>query len=208
MAIKTTPIVLECYNEANARPNKHKLPFAASNIHEYYSWPLAKRRASEWMRALCIRRKCLNMSAKLRRPIEPWTTKQILIWLRASGHSPLEYHQINRLNENYSNRTDEIEYVDSQSSVTRLAEGLSFARSLLAGVGDLKLSDSNDKEDQTVDIESDLVVKNRKSNRKASSNVDLIDYDELCRASGDLSFVQMSDGGVYARKQLEMVRVY
>lgn len=57
IAMKFYPIILTQYY-----PNyKHKLPFCASSMQEFYSWSYAKRRANEWLRALYIKRKCIQM---------------------------------------------------------------------------------------------------------------------------------------------------
>jgi hypothetical protein len=223
MAIKTTPIILEeyYYYEAQSsfisRPSKSKLPFAAASISEFYSWPYAKRKANEWMRALSIRRKCIGMAVKARRQIEPWTTKQILLWLRARGHSPLEYHQLslsgNDLHENSPYKrnnsatlNDEIEYVDSHTSITKLTGNLT--RNLLAGIRDQEASNAGTSEDQIVDIESEVVVKDLPKNQKTSSMADLNDYDELYRTNSELSFMKMSAECIYAQEQLNMVSCF
>ena len=59
--MKQYPIILS-ENYHYYHPNfRHKLPFAATSIHEFYSWPYAKRKANEWMRALEIKKKCIQM---------------------------------------------------------------------------------------------------------------------------------------------------
>jgi hypothetical protein len=44
--------------------NKHNLPFCARSLNEYFSWPCAKRRATEWMRALNIKQRANSMIIK------------------------------------------------------------------------------------------------------------------------------------------------
>ena len=87
VVLKHFPIVIDshlsCSTESDSRYfSKQKLPFTATSLDEFYSWPYGKRKASEWIRAVHVRNKCIEILSNLNisKPIF-WTTKQVLFWL-------------------------------------------------------------------------------------------------------------------------------
>lgn len=104
---------------------RRKLSFSAQSIHEFYSWPYAKRRANEWIRAVFIKKKCSYLIEKYDlKSICPWSTKSIVLWLRSHGYTPLEYQHmqimsLERKIMNYDENQvlDEFNYVDSLKPV-------------------------------------------------------------------------------------------
>lgn len=116
----------------------------ATSMREYFSWPYGKRKAREWMRAVRLR----EMAGKL--TSEVWSTKRIVLWLRAHGHTPLEYKSISRLNDNNDDDStiNQLAYVNSYSSIRRLFD---YKR---CGI---KLSDDNEDESSkmTIDVVAD-----------------------------------------------------
>lgn len=118
-SLRHYPIIGDNYKK------RRKLPFSAKSIHEFYSWPYAKRRANEWIRAVYIKKKCSYLIDKYNLTnLSPWTTKSIVLWLRSHGYTPLEYQQmqvmsLERKIINYDENQvlDEFHYVDSLQPV-------------------------------------------------------------------------------------------
>lgn len=96
------------------RSNKRDIN-CASSIREYFSWPYGKRKAREWMRAVKLREMC--SSGTLNGGV--WTTKRIVLWLRAHGYTPLEYKNMIAAS-NEERHDDDLSYVNSYSSISRL----------------------------------------------------------------------------------------
>ena len=90
--------------------------YCAASLNEYYSWPYAKRKANEWLRAVQVKKRLSQMMSG--HVGDMWTTKMILMWLRSHGYSPLEYqHMIaNRRRNNLS----DFKYVDSLTPIAKL----------------------------------------------------------------------------------------
>ncbi|XP_064461714.1 YEATS domain-containing protein 2-like isoform X2 [Ornithodoros turicata] len=68
-------------------------PFAATSSAAYFSWPVPKRRASEWLRASAVRK---GMQALLEKQNpdwcslqQIWSTKRTMLWCRRFGFTPL-----------------------------------------------------------------------------------------------------------------------
>ena len=57
IAQKYSPII-------SKNANKQNSPFCARSLAEYFSWPCAKRRANEWMRALSVKHRANSMITK------------------------------------------------------------------------------------------------------------------------------------------------
>ncbi len=62
-----------------------KLHYCAKTIQQYKGWSHSKRRASEWQRALDIKRSLLKNQCA-----EGLSTKQVMIWCRQHGYTPSE----------------------------------------------------------------------------------------------------------------------
>nr|KAJ8033857.1 YEATS domain-containing protein 2 [Holothuria leucospilota] len=69
-----------------------ELPYAALTLQEFQSWPIGKRRASEWLRALDVRKTAQNLIHKIMDLWEekPWNTKKVMRWCRRHGYTPAE----------------------------------------------------------------------------------------------------------------------
>lgn len=124
---------------------------SATSMREYFSWPYGKRKAREWMRAVRLR----EMAANLTSEVVAWSTKRVVLWLRAHGHTPLEYKSMTRLNDNDHdddstlNDTVDLAYVNSYSSIRRLFDYKRCA---------IKLGDDNEKDatsKTTIDVVTD-----------------------------------------------------
>lgn len=62
-------------------------PFSAPSMELFVSWNIGKQRSAEWSRAKLIRRtveQCHFTNHE-----SPWSTKEIMIWCRKLGYSPL-----------------------------------------------------------------------------------------------------------------------
>ncbi len=131
LTLKNYPIILSNEQVKIANYFKSKLPFSACSANEYYhKWSLAKRRAHEWMRAVYIKNKCNQILNSLKLgnannkfdPVQTWTTRQVLTWLRSHGYTPLELNSY-KFDTEKKMRKDEnekIEYVHSYSALNEL----------------------------------------------------------------------------------------
>ncbi|KAH0623863.1 hypothetical protein JD844_007034 [Phrynosoma platyrhinos] len=71
-------------------PAEDSNSFCASSVEQYYSWNIGKRRASEWQRALTIRKllhEIIEKNPKFH-SISPLKTKQVVQWCRSHGYTP------------------------------------------------------------------------------------------------------------------------
>ncbi|XP_040283821.1 YEATS domain-containing protein 2 isoform X2 [Bufo bufo] len=65
-------------------------PFCASSLEQYYSWHIGKRRASEWQRAVSMKKmlqEIIETQAKFSN-FTPLKTKEIVDWCRMHGYTP------------------------------------------------------------------------------------------------------------------------
>ncbi|KAM9316456.1 LOW QUALITY PROTEIN: YEATS domain-containing protein 2 [Gastrophryne carolinensis] len=64
--------------------------FCASSLEQYYSWNIGKRRASEWQRAVTIRKMLQNVLEKQPKfnSVAPLRTKEVMHWCRVHGYTP------------------------------------------------------------------------------------------------------------------------
>ncbi|XP_044146733.1 YEATS domain-containing protein 2 isoform X2 [Bufo gargarizans] len=65
-------------------------PFCASSLEQYYSWHIGKRRASEWQRAVSMKKmlqEIIETQAKFSN-FTPLKTKEIVHWCRMHGYTP------------------------------------------------------------------------------------------------------------------------
>lgn len=107
------------------RQKRSTSELSAASVREYYSWPYAKRKAREWMRAVQLRQMCAAQGLT-----GLWSTKQIVIWLRAHGYTPLEYRNIKLAHiddtsvvtaaDTSGTDTENYDYVNSFTPINRL----------------------------------------------------------------------------------------
>nr|DBA25944.1 TPA: hypothetical protein GDO54_010269 [Pyxicephalus adspersus] len=64
--------------------------FCASSLEQYYSWNIGKRRASEWQRAVAMKKMLQEIVEKQPKfsTIAPLKTKEIVHWCRIHGYTP------------------------------------------------------------------------------------------------------------------------
>ncbi|XP_077147200.1 YEATS domain-containing protein 2 isoform X3 [Ranitomeya variabilis] len=64
--------------------------FCARSLDQYYSWNIGKRRASEWQRAIAMKKKLLEIIEKQAKfgNFAPLKTKEIVHWCRNHGYTP------------------------------------------------------------------------------------------------------------------------
>ncbi|KAM4693340.1 YEATS domain-containing protein 2 isoform 2-T3 [Discoglossus pictus] len=80
--VKKIPLIAERSEDGN--------PFCASSVEQYYSWNIGKRRASEFQRAVTMRKMLQEIIDKQPKfsNITPLKTKQIVHWCRIHGYTP------------------------------------------------------------------------------------------------------------------------
>lgn len=212
-ALANYPIInnLELRNFHSKKKRRH-LSFSARSIHEFYSWPYAKRKASEWIRALYIKRKCsqiiesLNDHFKSKLNIQVWSTKCIVLWLRSHGYTPLEYQHMLVLSQ-FDNqpqiKDDEpysyLNYVDSLSPLNKL---FSNTKNLIINLAEADISPNDD--DCFIDV---VNLEDEDPDRKKLNAISILKQRNergLVNESG-LNHVEMCDGSKHVREQLDMV---
>ncbi|CAL7933458.1 unnamed protein product [Xylocopa violacea] len=80
--IKRMPMITQ---DAFDSDYKRLHPYACATEEEYFSYTIAKRNACEWNRAKMIQ--CFLKKKQISE--ELWTTKEIMIWARLHGYTPL-----------------------------------------------------------------------------------------------------------------------
>ncbi|XP_046398995.1 YEATS domain-containing protein 2 [Ischnura elegans] len=83
--LKALPIVTSLACDPAYRALHH---YAANSLEEFFNWPLAKQRASEWIRAGEVRKLLLAQGFNMEEE-NAWTTKDIMMWARLRGFTPL-----------------------------------------------------------------------------------------------------------------------
>lgn len=180
------PLILDAtFGRHNQEEKNHRtLDLCAQSLHDYYTWPCAKRKAREWMRAVRLK----ELAATSNPPPPIWSTKRIVLWLRSHGYTPLEYKNI--LNPDSSLVDQESPgYVSSFTPVNRL---FPFK----------EISDSSSKQNNQDDDDEDLdVVSNNESRFK--SGVYRKREEEQERNVIDVrNFIEMSPAERYIQEEL------
>ncbi|XP_071449312.1 uncharacterized protein D12 [Hetaerina americana] len=62
--------------------------YAANSLDEFFSWPVAKQRAAEWIRAGEVRKLLTDQGFSMEEE-NAWTNKDIMMWARLRGYTPL-----------------------------------------------------------------------------------------------------------------------
>ncbi|CAF0710070.1 unnamed protein product [Brachionus calyciflorus] len=201
--LKQYPIILND-DSKKSKKLRRKLPFCAHSIHEFYSWPYAKRRANEWMRALYIKKKCALLIEKyqLNENLNLWSTKSIVLWLRSHGYTPLEYQHMQIMSfdnkimtSNENDIINEFTYIDSSLPIDNLKNS-----------DYLKINDKEIEEDEdnvlidVVNIEPKDVKKLKDKNSR--NNLEIKDAN-FC----DLNHLEMCSGSKYVKQQLDMLGI-
>ncbi|KAE8604633.1 hypothetical protein XENTR_v10014767 [Xenopus tropicalis] len=80
--VKKVPLLAEKSEDGNA--------FCATSVEQYYSWNIGKRRASEWQRAVTMKKMLQEIIEKQPKfsNVAPLKTKQIVHWCRIHGYTP------------------------------------------------------------------------------------------------------------------------
>lgn len=68
----------------------HRESFSSSSYEKYFSWSFSKRRASEWQRAVFLKKLFIEYLDANNKSLVTPTTKTIMIWCRRNGHTPAE----------------------------------------------------------------------------------------------------------------------
>lgn len=213
-ALTSCPLISKAGGDS--RGATPQTPFSVESVHEFYSWPYPKRKAKEWMRALTLKQKCIQMIDNLglsQRVLLKWSTKQVIMWLRAHGYTPLEYRHMmvrgedERENENERN----FNYVNSFTPINRLFEYKKMSsRGTAIGASekvktnrDTMVNDEEADNDEFVDIINEFSTKKQPNefNRKEKDAIE----KEINKNDG-LNFVEMSTGDRYVHDELDKVR--
>ncbi|KAG7200954.1 hypothetical protein KM043_003314 [Ampulex compressa] len=83
--VRRLPIVTQ---SASDPEYKRLHPYACSDEAEFFGYNLAKQRACEWFRAKAVHSFLRTKSSAEERPLA-WTVKEILLWARLHGHTPV-----------------------------------------------------------------------------------------------------------------------
>jgi hypothetical protein len=201
------------------KPASIALPYlCASSLNEFYSWPYGKRKAIEWMRAVHLRRKCelilLNdaKSEHLDNKKQLWSTKRIVLWLRAHGFTPIERQHLTNV---ACKNEDNSGYVNSNVSYKQLVnanctksieinELLELTNSYRLPIEDHHAENSDFEELDVLNVQ-DMLKKKNKSNESKSK---LIQNDQDLE-SNVINKIEMCEGSLYVQELLrDMVSIY
>jgi transcription initiation factor IIF auxiliary subunit len=212
IAHKYCPIV--CHKPTDERHKAIKSAkvnylFCANSIHEFYTWPYAKRKANEWLRALYIKRKYQQLISfhKSNVNIELWSTKAIVLWLRSHGFTPLEYKHMfaNQHQYNQYSSQEHLElnrYVNSFSSVNELIKLDKHEQNLSEGLRQKK-SNHEEDDDENIDIVNNYEEKAKPKNYLIKKMEYLAEeqHTETC----EVDSIEMCLGSKFVREQLDLV---
>ncbi|XP_068136804.1 YEATS domain-containing protein 2 isoform X2 [Hyperolius riggenbachi] len=123
--------------------------FCASSLEQYYSWNIGKRRASEWQRAVAMKKMLQEIIEKQPKfsGIAPLKTKEIVYWCRVHGYTPPDPENANEDRESIE---DVLTRIDNEAS---LSSSYSSPESLLEKVVELEKVLKREREvDEDVDI--------------------------------------------------------
>ncbi|KAM4771162.1 YEATS domain-containing protein 2 [Rhinophrynus dorsalis] len=106
--VKKVPLIAERSEDGNC--------FCASSVEQYYSWNIGKRRASEWQRAVTMRKLLQEVIEKQPKfsNITPLKTKQIVHWCRIHGYTPPDPESIGDERESIE---DVLTRIDNESAI-------------------------------------------------------------------------------------------
>ncbi|KAL0268369.1 UNVERIFIED_CONTAM: hypothetical protein PYX00_010341 [Menopon gallinae] len=72
---------------------KHVHPYSCPSEEEFCQYNVGKQRSAEWFRAKAIQKILVSLKPVIPIEEEIWTTKQILMWSRFHGYSPIQLTQ-------------------------------------------------------------------------------------------------------------------
>ncbi|KAG2462083.1 YETS2 protein, partial [Polypterus senegalus] len=125
-------------------------PFCAMSLEQYYSWNIGKRRATEWQRAIAVKKvlhEILQKSQKFA-SITPFKTKQIVTWCRHRGYTPpdteLQGNEENSIEDILTQIDNEPEFPSTYDTADDLCQRLENLQKLL--------KTEQEPEDEFVDV--------------------------------------------------------
>ena len=124
-----------------------------------------------------------------------WSVKKIVIWLRANGYTPLEFENMEMAHRIRGTLKKEIQ---SQQNGHHYVSSLSPFDTLIKSES-VRFDESYDVE--MIDVTGDSDLNKSKSNCKSSSC-----FSENFEMNKNFdNLIELSDGGKYAKDQLDMV---
>ncbi|GAB6019135.1 YEATS domain-containing protein 2, variant 2 [Chamberlinius hualienensis] len=130
-----------------ANPDRSSQPYCAPTMEEFFSWNVGKRHAAEWHRAKAVKDKLTELIEKSTkwRPVEMWTIKQLYVWFRSHGYTPIK-------NEITNSEANEPSF--SELDVCTLSDGSCIIPKLSKECGD----DTEDTADAIAEAEEEIDV--------------------------------------------------
>ncbi|XP_061492353.1 YEATS domain-containing protein 2 [Rhineura floridana] len=151
--VKKVPLIAERTEDANS--------FCAGSVERYYSWNIGKRRATEWQRALTIRKilqEILEKHPKFH-SIVPLKTKQVVHWCRSRGYTPPDPETL----RNEDSIEDVLTQIDSEPECSSsYTTGEELCRKLEELDRFLKQEPDNDEEVDILNIGEPLKINIKK----------------------------------------------
>ncbi|XP_018427479.1 PREDICTED: YEATS domain-containing protein 2 [Nanorana parkeri] len=123
--------------------------FCASSLEQYYSWNIGKRRASEWQRAVAMKKMLQEIIEKQPKfsSIAPLKTKEIVHWCRIHGYTPPDPESSSDDQESIE---DVLTRIDNEAS---LPSSYSSSEALCQKIEELEKGLKKEREvDEDVDI--------------------------------------------------------
>ncbi|XP_076241589.1 YEATS domain containing 2 homolog D12 [Calliopsis andreniformis] len=204
--IRKMPIVTQ-----NASDSEYKQihPYACVSEEEFFQYSVAKRTACEWNRAKMIRG---FLKKKSFSEEELWTIKEIMIWSRLHGHTPLCSNIVVQSMKQQKNSSTS---VITKSTFT-CTEPDAFCKwlQMYPGRSNDKLLDSNLQQTNEFDVEVDIVnnepslknkrkgLKEKKENKAFSNtNIAVLEletklvplYDFVCETAREIGIKLISE---------------
>ncbi|XP_042313836.1 YEATS domain-containing protein 2 isoform X2 [Sceloporus undulatus] len=151
--VKKVPLIAERTEDGNS--------FCASSVKQYYCWNIGKRRASEWQRALTIRKllhEIIEKNPKFH-SISPLKTKQVVQWCRSHGYTPPDPETF----RNEDSIEDVLTQIDSEPEcLSTYTTGKELCRKLDELERFLKQEPDNDEEVDILNITDPLKINIKK----------------------------------------------
>ncbi|XP_053565856.1 YEATS domain-containing protein 2 [Bombina bombina] len=143
--VKKVPLIAPRSEDSN--------PFCANSVEQYYSWNIGKRRASEWQRAVTMRKmlqEIIERQPKFNN-VTSLKTKQIVRWCRIHGYTPPDPESIGEDKESIEDVLTRIDNESALPSTCSSAEALCRKVEELEKI--LKTESDNDEEVDVMSIE-------------------------------------------------------
>uniref|UniRef100_A0A8C5M9V3 YEATS domain-containing protein 2 n=1 Tax=Leptobrachium leishanense TaxID=445787 RepID=A0A8C5M9V3_9ANUR len=156
--VKKVPLIAE--------KSEDSYPFCTGSLEQYYSWNIGKRRASEWQRAVTMRKMLQEIIEKQPKfsNITPLKTKQVVHWCRVHGYTPTDPENAGEERESIE---DILTRIDNESAVpTTYSSPEALCRNVEELEKRLKKEGEPDEEVDILGTNEDTKLQNKKEDEE------------------------------------------